>query len=144
MNCEPRTANREHPRGFTLLEMIVVLAIAGLLIGVGAGAVVMMTDEHELRKVARDAEMSFMQAMTRVLTTSAPQSVNLGTLAFGRNLTVRRAGAKDFTPVAGQRMLLRPGGLCEPLTLRWQKDTQWIVATLDPLTASFIEMEDNL
>lgn len=121
-----------------------VLAIAALIIGVGAGAVGMMTDEQELRKVARDAEVSFMQSMTRMLTTSAPQGVNLETLSFGRKLTVRRAGAKEFVPAAGQRMLLRPGGLCEPLTLRWEKGTQWIVATLDPLTASFIDMEDNL
>lgn len=121
-----------------------VLAIAALMIGVGAGAAGMMAQEHELRKVARDAESAFMQTMTRVLTTGAPQSVNLDTLAFGRKLTVRRAGAKDFQPAAGQRMLLRPGGLCEPMTLRWERDTQWIVATLDPLTASFIDMEDNL
>ncbi|HEY1053167.1 MAG TPA: prepilin-type N-terminal cleavage/methylation domain-containing protein [Prosthecobacter sp.] len=144
MNCEPQTANRSHPHGFTLLEMIMVLALAALVIGVGAGAVGMMTDEHELRRVTRDAEVAFMQTMTKVLTSSAPQSVNLESLAFGRKLTVRRAGAKDFASAAGQRMLLRPGGLCEPLTLRWEKDTQWIVATLDPLTASFIDMEDNL
>ena len=124
--------------------MIMVLALAALVIGVGAGAAGMMTDEHELRKVARDAEISLMQSMTRVLTTSAPQGLNLEALAYGRKLTVRRAGAKDFAPATGQRMLLRPGGLCEPLTLRWERDTQWIMATLDPLTASFINMEDNL
>lgn len=144
MNCEPRTVNRERASGFTLLEMIIVLVIAALMIGVGAGMVGMMAEEHELRRVARDAEISFMQAMTRVLATSAPQSVNLESLAFGRKLTVRRSGAKDFIPAAGQRMLLRSGGLCEPMTLRWERDTQWIVATLDPLTASFIDMEDNL
>lgn len=121
-----------------------VLAIAALVIGVGAGAVGMMADEHELRRQTREVEVYFMQAMSRVLSTSTPQSVNLETLARGRKLTVRRAGTKEFVPAAGQRILLRPGGLCEPLTLRWEKDTQWIVATLDPLTASFIDMEDNL
>ncbi len=85
-----------------------------------------------------------MRAMTRTLATTTPQSLNLEVLAAGRKLTVRRAGAKEFLPVAGQRMLLRPGGLCEPLTLRWQEDARWISATLDPLTASFLELEDNL
>lgn len=121
-----------------------VLAIAALLIGLGATAAGMMADEHELRRVARDAEVTFMQAMTQVLTTSAPQSVNLDSIAAGQKLMVRRAGATEFVPAAGQRMLLRPGGLCEPLTLRWQQDSHWLMATLDPLTASFNEMEDNL
>lgn len=132
------------PSGFTLLEMIVVLAIAALIIGVGAGMTGMLTDEHQLRKVTRDAEVAFMRAMTRTLATSTPQSLNLDALSAGRKLMVRRAGAKDFVPVEGQRMLLRPGGLCEPLTLRWQEEGRWISATLDPLTASFSEVEDNL
>lgn len=129
---------------FTLLEMIIVLAIATLLIGIGVSAAGMLADEHELRGVARNAEVTFMQAMTRVLNTSAPQSVNLDAVAAGRKLTVRRAGTKDFVPATGQRMLLRPGGLCEPITLRWQQDTHWLTATLDPLTASFTDLEDNL
>lgn len=130
--------------GFTLLEMIIVLAIAALLIGLGASAAGMLADEHELRGVARQAEVTFMQAMTRVLNTSAPQSVNLDAVAAGRKLSVRRAGTSEFVPAAGQRMLLRPGGLCEPITLRWQQDNHWITATLDPLTASFNDLEDNL
>lgn len=137
LSCTPAS-------GFTLLEMIVVLAIASLIIGVGVSAAGMLTEEHELRKVAQDAEVRLMETMTRVMTTSAPQSVSLDGLAAGRRLTVRRPGAKEFISAEGQRMLLRPGGLCEPLTLRWQQDTHWIMATLDPLTASFNEMEDNL
>jgi prepilin-type N-terminal cleavage/methylation domain-containing protein len=130
--------------GFTLLEMIVVLVIAALIIGIGASAVAQLTEEHVLRKVAHDAEGVFMQAMTRALATTQPQSVNLEELGTQAKLTVRRMGADEFTPVAGQRLLLRPGGLCEPLTLRWQKDAAWISATLDPLTGGFTETEENL
>lgn len=130
--------------GFTLLEMIVVLAIAALVIGIGAAAVAQLTEEHELRKVAHDAEGVFMQAVTRTLATTQPQSVNLEELGKQAKLTVRRMGADEFSPAAGQRLLLRPGGLCEPLTLRWQKDAAWISATLDPLTGGFAETEENL
>lgn len=130
--------------GFTLLEMIVVLVIAALIIGVGASAVAQLTEEHELRKVAHEAEGVFMQAVTRALSTTQPQSVSLEELGMQARLTVRRAGAEEFTPAAGQRLLLSPGGLCEPLTLRWQKDAVWISATLDPLTGGFAETEENL
>jgi len=135
---------QRRPAGFTLLEMIVVLVIAGLIIGIGAAAVAQLTEEHELRKVANDAEGVLMQAMTMTLATSQPQAVNLEELGKQAKLMVRRMGAEDFAPAAGQRLLLRPGGLCEPLTLRWQKGAAWISATLDPLTGGFIETEENL
>ena len=130
--------------GFTLLEMIVVLVIAALIIGVGASAVAQLTEEHELRKVAHDAEGVFMQAVTRTLATTQPQVVNLESLAQGAKLSLRRAGAEEFISADGQRLLLRPGGLCEPLTLRWQKGPAWVSATLDPLTGGFAETEESL
>ncbi|MCX6840461.1 MAG: prepilin-type N-terminal cleavage/methylation domain-containing protein [Verrucomicrobia bacterium] len=135
---------RRRAAGFTLLEMIVVLVIAALIIGVGAGAVAQLTEENELRKVAHEAEGVFMQAMTRSLATTQPQSVSLEELGGQARLTLRRAGVEEFVPATGQRVLLRPGGLCEPLTLRWQKGAAWMSATLDPLTGGFAETEENL
>ena len=132
------------PRAFTLLEMIVVLAIAALIIGIGAGAVQRITEEHALLKVARDAERVLMQAMTRTLTTVQPQVVDLSSLSQGAKLTVRRASRKFFEKAANQHLRLRPGGLCEPLTLRWQSGSASVSVTLDPLTAGFGELEENL
>lgn len=129
---------------FTLLEMIVVLAIASLVIGLGAGAVQKLTQEHELLKVAHDAERTLMQAMTRTLTTVQPQRVDLSSLSRGRKLTVRHAGSEAFVSTRDQHLMLRPGGLCEPLTLRWQNGASWVSATLDPLTAGFQELEESL
>ena len=134
----------KHRAAFTLLEMIVVLAIAALIIGIGAGAVQRLTAEHELLKVAHDAERVLMQAMTRTLTTVQPQVVDLPSLSQGAKLTVRRAGSKIFISTTRQNLQLRPGGLCEPLTLRWQQGAAWISATLDPLTAGFSDLEENL
>ncbi|WP_395732589.1 type II secretion system protein [Prosthecobacter sp.] len=129
---------------FTLLEMIVVLAIASLVIGLGAGAVQNLTQEHELLKVAHDAERTLMQAMTRTLTTVQPQRVDLSTLSQKAKLTVRHAGSGVFVSTRDQHLMLRPGGLCEPLTLRWQNGANWVSATLDPLTAGFQELEESL
>lgn len=129
---------------FTLLEMIVVLAIAALVIGIGAGAVARMSEENEIRHVTSEAEGRLLQAAAQALSTTLPQSVRLGELAGGLKLTVRPAGTDEFLPVEDRRLLLRPGGLCEPLTLRWQQGSAWISATLDPLTGAFAETEENL
>jgi uncharacterized membrane-anchored protein YhcB (DUF1043 family) len=51
--------------------MIVVLAIAALIIGIGAGAVVRLTEEHEMHQAAQTAERVLMQAMTSTLKTRA-------------------------------------------------------------------------
>lgn len=137
-----------HPRrtaAFTLLEMIVVLAIAALLIGIGAGAVQRLSEEHVLLQVAHTAERECMQAMTRTLATAQPQDVDLEPLAGGAKLTVQRVGAAaKYIAVTGQHLYIRPGGLCEPITLRWQQGDSWVIATLDPLTGAFSDMEENL
>jgi len=130
-------------KAFTLLEMIVVLAIASLVIGIGAGAVHKLTEEHELLRVAHDAERVLMQAMTRTLNTVQPQSVDLSSLSQRAKLTVRHAGSETFVSTTNQHLRLRPGGLCEPLTLRWKNGANWVSATLDPLTAGFQELEEN-
>jgi prepilin-type N-terminal cleavage/methylation domain-containing protein len=128
---------------FTLLEMIVVLAIAALVIGIGAGAVQRINEEHVLLKAAHEAEGVLMQAMTRTVATAQGQQVDLDSLGKGMKLTVKRAGASVFVSSRNQRLYLRPGGLCEPLTLRWQQGGAAVTATLDPLTATFQEMEET-
>lgn len=128
---------------FTLLEMIVVLAIAALVIGVGVGAIQRINEDHQLLQVAHAAESVLMQAMTRTVATAQGQQVELEELAGGMKLTVKRAGASIFISPRNQRLFLRPGGLCEPLTLRWQQGDAAVTAVLDPLTATFQEMEET-
>jgi prepilin-type N-terminal cleavage/methylation domain-containing protein len=136
--------HRRAATAFTLLEMIVVLAIASLIIGIGAGAVQRVTEEHALMQVAHAAERECMQAMTRTLATARPQDLDLTTLAQGAKLTLRRIGSTKYITATGQHLFLRPGGLCEPLTLRWQRGDAWVSATLDPLTGAFSDLEENL
>jgi prepilin-type N-terminal cleavage/methylation domain-containing protein len=153
-----------HPRAaaFTLLEIMVVIAIAALIIGIGAGAMQNVTEDNELRKASQAVEGIFMTAVHRAYTTSsahvvafdeqgvrllgstpqsstAPASV---TLPPGARLQLRRMGSDKLMPAAGQRVLLRPGGLCEPLLLQfaWQGST--LTASLDPLTGGFTDVEE--
>ena len=138
MNMPPRAA------AYTLLEMMVVLAVAALVIGIGTVSVQRLTEEHELLKVAHEAERVCMQTMTRTLATAQGQQVSLETLAQGAKLTLKRFGASAFIGAKDQYLFVRPGGLCEPLTLRWQQGSAWVTATLDPLTGGFLELEEHL
>lgn len=140
-----RLMHHRRAAAFTLLEMIVVLAIAALILGIGAGAVQRLTEEHALLQIAHAAERECMQAMTRTLATAQPQDVDLASLAGGAKLTVQRiGGAAKYIAVTGQHLYLRPGGLCEPLTLRWQQGAATVTAILDPLTGSFSDLEEDL
>jgi len=138
MSMPPRTA------AFTLLEMMVVLAIGALVIGIGTVSVQRLSEEHELLKVAHEAEKVFMQSMTRTVATAQGQQVSLEAMGQGAKLTLKRFGASSFTGAKDQYLFFRPGGLCEPLTLRWQQGTAWVTATLDPLTGGFLELEEHL
>ncbi len=149
---------------FTLLEIMVVIAIAALIIGIGAGALQNVGDEHELKKATQAVEGIFMTAVHRAYTSSSahvvafdeegvkllgdnPQASAANTsvaLPQGTRLLLRRMGSDRLVPATGQRVLLRPGGLCEPLTLQftWQGST--VSTSLDPLTGGFTDVEEIL
>jgi hypothetical protein len=64
----------------------------------------------------------------------APPRVKRFTLPPGMSLTLRRFGSDKFMPAEGQRLMVSPSGLCEPLTARFQQGESWFEVTLDPLT----------
>lgn len=150
---------------FTLLEIMVVLAIAALIIVIGAGALQNITEENELRKASEGVEGLFMKAVHQAYASSIPQAVTfdeqgvvtlLGTnpqadtaspsvaLPQGTRLMLRRMGADKLVPAAGQRVLMRPGGLCEPLLLQFTWKGSTLSASLDPLTGGFTDVEEFL
>jgi type II secretion system protein H len=149
---------------FTLLEMMVVLAIAALIIAIGAGAMQNVTEENELRKASQSLEGIFMTAVHRAYATTSAQAVTFDEqgvtlqgarpqaaagnpsviLPKGTRLQLRRMGSDRFVPAAGQRVLMLPGGLCEPLQfqLQWQGTT--LSASLDALTGGFTDVEESV
>lgn len=52
----------------------------------------------------------------------------------GMRVSLRRFGSDKFLPAAGQRLMISPGGICEPLTIRFEYQLSWVEATLDPLS----------
>lgn len=149
--------------GFTLLEMMGVLVIASLVVAVGAASVTSLAEEHELQKASLAVEQVFMQAVHQAAATVSPQVIVFDEkgLAFagaettadgatqrvllpaGTRLTLRRLGSDVLVPAAGQRVLLRSGGLCEPLGLLFERQGSTLRATLDPLTGGLLDIEEH-
>ena len=69
------TAEAERARGFTLLELLVVLLIAGILLGIGIGAV--STGKNALSGAAQLLVTAALTARSRAMLCNAPVTLRL-------------------------------------------------------------------
>jgi prepilin-type N-terminal cleavage/methylation domain-containing protein len=164
MNFKLGTANpAPRPvRGFTLLEMVIVLAIMALLMGVAVMSFDSVGHQQELRRPVSELLRMTAEAVQRASLYERAQVINFDARGFsmryrtdadGRTstddtglwqrrvdtpgnlkLTLQRFGSEKFAPAAGQRLVIAPGGLCEPLTARFELGPSWIEIVLDPLS----------
>jgi prepilin-type N-terminal cleavage/methylation domain-containing protein len=149
-------------RGFTLLEMVIVLAIMALLTGVAVMSFDSVGHQQELRRPVSELLRMTAEAVQRASLYERAQVINFDTEGFsmryktdadGRTsagdtqlwqrrvdtpanlkFTLRRFGSEKFVAAAGQRLVIAPGGLCEPLTARFELGPSWIEIVLDPLS----------
>lgn len=149
--------------GFTLLELTVVLVIIMMMLGIGVMSFDSVAQEHELRKPVLEFKSMTMEAVRRAALYERPQvlifdqqgmlmrlqapragasegietagpRVKRFTLPPHMVLSLRRFGSDKFVPAAGQRLIIAPSGLCEPITARFEQGRSWFEVTLDPLT----------
>lgn len=153
---------RLRSRGFTLLELVIVLVIMALLMGLAVVKSGGVEGHRDLRRPASELQRMTTEAVRRSGLWERPQLIVFDAKGFsmryrndanGRTekadnavwqrrvdipseikLSLRRFGATKFSPAAGQRLSIAPGGLCEPLTARFEKGSAWLEITLDPLS----------
>ena len=152
-----------HRRGaFTLMEMVVVLAIMVLLTGFFAVQFGENTDEELLSPVAQDLKQLARQAVTEAAAYREDYAILLDPGQFqlvrgqgagaggavslaveetrsipeGLIVGVRWFGDPEWKPVEGQAWLFRSGGLCEPIEIRLEipRSKAFIELAFDPLT----------
>ncbi|MCB1061336.1 MAG: prepilin-type N-terminal cleavage/methylation domain-containing protein [Verrucomicrobiae bacterium] len=155
-------AKRRSSKGFTLMEMIVVLAIIVLMTGFFAMSFDESPVERLLSPVAQDLKKLSRQAVTEaaayredyaILMTPGQLQLVRGqgagaggavsleieetlTIPAGATVTAKWPGDDNWQPVDGQAWLIRSGGLCEPLIVRLgsTQGNAFIELAFDPLT----------
>jgi len=145
--------------GFTLLELTIVLFIMLLFLGAAAMSFSGISEEEKLRKPAAELQKMARQAVQRAgmyeeteaivfekngfgirfredpQVTKAPRvwftHVELGQ---GITLRVKRWGQRDWKSAAGQRWVMQPSGLCEPIMVRLETERSFLEMQFNPIT----------
>ena len=139
--------------GFTILEMVVVMAIMIVMIGLASFAMIREDRDPSVRKPAdelirlaktavrgsaiqgRGFSVAFDKAGFSLLGSAGGEgdrvSLPQGTKAF-----VKRWGAKEWEPAEGQRWWFGMQGLCEPISVRLAAKDSVIEMRFNPLTGT--------
>lgn len=159
-------------QGFTLLEVSLVLFVMALLVGLSVYSFGGVSAEEDLRRPATELQRMTMEAVRRASLYEKPQVILFDQKGFimryradfdgkSRNederlwqrridippqmkLTLRRWGSDKFAAAAGQRLIIAPSGLCEPLTARFELQNSWLEMTFDPLSGNVMDEEMNV
>ena len=142
---------------FTLLEILMVLAIIALLLGVAVPLTSGFSREQELRDVMRGLLVLAKTARMDAMTTGHPAEVVFGKDAFGlrrareeevsetvkiphsMHYTLLPFGADKAERPDGQRWIFQPSGICEPVSVHLTDDEAWMEWRFDPLTAGIAD-----
>ncbi len=149
---------------FTLLEIVVVLVIISLLLGLGVMSFDGILREQEFRRPATGLKRMVQDAVRRARLDERPQVIVFEAGGFAMQLkkpagepggaepgwdrvsvpssmrlSIRRFGGERFLPAAGQMFVVAPGGLCEPITARFEEGSSWMQITIDPLSGGVRE-----
>lgn len=142
---------------FTLLEILMVLAVIALLLGVVVPLTSGFSREGEFRDVVRGLLVLAKTARTDAMTSGHAAEVIFEKRAFAlrrageeeasetvqiprdMQYTIRPFGADKVLRPDAQRWIFQPTGLCEPLTVRLTDGEAWMEVTFDPLTASIAD-----
>jgi prepilin-type N-terminal cleavage/methylation domain-containing protein len=153
----PRRVGRGRDRGYTLLEIALVVAIIVLIIGATVPFASGLTREQRFRDVTRELLIYAKTARTDAMTSGQTAEIIFGKEGIG----LRRAGETEASRTLrlpsgmgyvivpfgtdrplrpdGQRWIFQPTGLCEPVMVRLEDDRGWMEVTFDALTAGIAD-----
>lgn len=156
MKRTPRPSGR--PAAFTLLEILMVLAIIALLLGVVIPLTSGFSRDQEFRDVMRELLVLAKTARMEAMTTGRPASVIFDKEGFAlfragddeepseivkvpsnMSYTLRPFGADKSLRPDGQRWIFQPTGICEPVSVNLTDGEAWMEMRFDPLTASIAD-----
>ena len=155
------------PDGYTLIEITLVIFIMALFIGIAAVSFSGLSSEQDLKKPAAELEIMAREAVRRAGMYEQPQVIvfektgfamryqeDASALASGAdtNIWVRHTdvpgnmkillkhwGMKKWMPAAGERWIVLPSGLCEPIQVRMELGRSYIEMEFNPLTGAIAD-----
>ncbi len=153
-NRRPSTASA----GFTLLEMIAVMALIVMLLGIAAFATRQVAPDPSVRKPGNDLirlaktavraaavqGRGFMLAFDKqgfaLLGAEGGQGDRVN-LPKGMKVFIKRWGSRDWEPAEGHRWWFGMQGLCEPISVRIAAADSALMMRFNPLTGAPVEEE---
>ena len=135
-----RTTTKAQGRGFTLIEIIMVLTIAALVIGGAMGAMVYSSDERHLRKASGEIELMAKQARTMSILHQTPYALefregSIRLLPFAQAGTAEKKTAlsrtREASPESGGSSENRQFNLEHGMTLsiRHWNSSEWLATS---------------
>ena len=143
MTSAVKTSERRRPRGFTLLEIVIVLGIAAIVMGGAVGMMVYSSDERVLRNASGEIELLAKRARTTAILLQTPYAlefregvVKLMPLAEAGRVEKRTVGGRRIggEPVveegSGERWEYRLEGGMQVFVRRWNS-SEWLATRKD-------------
>jgi len=120
-------------RGFTLIEIVMVLAIASVLIGGAVSVMVFSSDERDLRNASGEVELLARRARTISILQQIPYALEfrpgvVRLLPFAESGQEEKKTASGHT-IGGERVIMPSAGVASPVHSQ---------LSLDPKMASFV------
>lgn len=144
------------------MEMTLVMLVMALIVGLGAYSFGGVSGEELLRRPASEFQKMVLESVRRASLYERAQVIFFDRQGFvlryqedqqalnregedqlwqrrvevplEMGVKLRRWGQNQFLAAAGQKLVIAPGGLCEPLTVRFEHRGSWLELTLDPLS----------
>ena len=131
-------------RAFTLIEMMIVVAIIGLVAAMGAPSILQALRKNGMRKAVTEVKEALDNARARAIysgqTTEVvfhplEKSIGSTTLPDGVDIAMLDINLLDYGASDGARVRFFPNGTCDELTLVLHSRDEWEKITLEFSTA---------
>jgi prepilin-type N-terminal cleavage/methylation domain-containing protein len=131
-------------RAFTLIEMMIVVAIIGLVAAMGVPSILQALRKDGMRKVVSDVKEVLGNARARAIISGKPtevifhpleKSIGSTTLPDGVEIAMLDINLLDYGASDGARVRFFSNGTCDELTLVLHSRDEWQKITLEFSTA---------